>query len=169
MQRGKLSNIVQHQPLREAAVLLVLVMAVTAVSWSLRHDRLPLLADPDFYQLELNAPLIDPGPALVLYDEGIHLFIDTRPLPEGTVPTIPGAMVIRQDSFDDDLLALFDFLHPEDPLILFGDGNLLAVSNLAALLQERGYNDIQILRGGIKAWIRAQGPTTTPAPQRQDS
>ncbi len=158
-----------RRPLKEAGVLLVVALAATAISWALRPDRLPLRADPAFYELELDAPLIDPESALALYQAGDHLFIDTRPVPEDSLPTIPGALPIRAGSFDDDLLDLFDFLSPDDPLILFGDGDLLPVSNIAGRLRERGYKDIQILRGGMGAWIKAGGPTTRPASSKEGS
>lgn len=158
--RNLLGNTLRR-PFREAAVLLIIALAGTAVSWALRSDRLPLRADPSFYKLELDAPLLDTAAARKLYDEGLTLFIDIRPITEGAVPTIPGALPVRADSFDDDLLAVFDFMQPGDPLVLFGDGNLVAVSNIAAKLKDRGYTDIHILRGGLKAWIKAGGPITS--------
>ena len=164
-----LRGLAMRRPLKEAGVLLVVTMAATALGWALRPDRLPLRADPAFYELELEAPLIDPDPALALYQAGEHLFIDTRPVPEDSLATIPGALPIRPGSFDDDLLDLFDFLSPEDPLILFGDGNLLPVSNIASRLKERGYRDIRILRGGIGAWVAAGGPVTRPESGKEGS
>ncbi len=164
-----LRGLAMRRPLKEAGVLLVIALTATAASWALRPDRLPLRADPAFYRLELDAPLIDPGPALALYDEGQDLFVDTRPAPPGSLPTIPGAVPIRAASFDDDLLDLFDFLAPDDPVILFGDGNLVPVSNIAARLKERGYGNVRILRGGIKAWIKAQGPVTGTASGKEGS
>ncbi len=150
-----------RKSLLEAGVLLAFALAATAISWALRSDRLPLRADPTFYRLELDAPLIDPAAAIELYRQGQYLFIDTRPVPEDSLASIPGALPVREQSFDDDLLAVFDFMHPEDPLILFGDGNLLTVSNISARLKARGYTHIQILRGGLRAWVQAQGPVTS--------
>ena len=142
---------------REAALLLVLSCVILAASWALRSDRLPLVADARTYELELAAPLVDPEAAILLYDEGVHLFIDTRAVEPGTVATIPGALPIRAETFDDDLLDLFDFLRPEDPLVLFGDGDLLSVSTIASRLADKGYTDLQILDGGVGAWRRAGG------------
>lgn len=153
-----------REPWRQAALLLALSVVATAVTWLLRSDRLPLRADPAFYELELAAPLVEAAEALRLFQAGDHLFIDTRPVVPGTEPTIPAAMPIRQESFDDDLLEVFDFLRPEDPLILFGDGNLNEVSNVAARLHDRGYQDLAILRGGLGAWRQAGGEITQPRP-----
>jgi len=64
---------------------------------------------------------------------------------------------LRQDTFDDDLLAVFDFVEPETPLLLYGDGGLGVTSSVAARLVERGYTDVRILAGGVGAWQSAGG------------
>ena len=142
---------------REAALLLALSCVILAVSWALRSDPLPLVADARTYELELAAPLVGPEAAIQLFDEGVHLFIDTRGVEPGSVATIAGALPIRAESFDDDLFDLFDFLMPEDPLVLFGDGDLLSVSTIASRLTDKGYTDLLILDGGVEAWRKAGG------------
>ena len=143
--------------LRQAVILFLTALVLTAVSWALRPDRLPLLADPTVYDLELSAPLVDMDAALELFDLGDYLFLDTRAVDPGTVDTISGAFTLRAASFDDDLLALSDILLPEDPLLLFGDGDLSQVSNIAARLQTRGYQNLVILKGGLDGWRLAGG------------
>jgi rhodanese-related sulfurtransferase len=143
--------------LREAGLLLAFALLATAVSWLLRSDPLPLAADPVVYELELDAPLATIAEALVLYDEGDFIFVDTRPRTEGEFQTIPGAFFIRESTFDDDLLEHFDFMTPEDHFILFGDGDLFPVSNIAARLKDRGYPNLFILKGGLAAWRKAGG------------
>lgn len=143
---------------REAAVLVAVAFLVTAVSWALRPGRLPLRADAAYYELELAAPLVATAEALALYDAGDHLFVDTRP---DAPATIPGAFRVREATFDDDLLAHFDFLTPSDPLIVFGDGDLAAASNVAGRLLDRGFADVVILEGGLAAWQRQGGPLVT--------
>lgn len=142
---------------KEASLLLAAALVLTAVSWLARPDSLPLLADPAVYELELAAPVVEIPAALQLFDEGAHLFIDTRPIEPGSQPTIAGAFIIREATFDDDLLALFDDLYPEDPLILFGDGDLVGTNNVAGRLLARGFSDVQIMRGGVKGWQAADG------------
>ena len=75
-------------PLREAAFLFLLAAVAVAASWVVRPDRLPLVADARVYELELPAPLVDTATALGLFDEGVHLFIDTRDIEPGSAPTI---------------------------------------------------------------------------------
>ncbi len=143
--------------LREAGLLMLIAFLATGVSWFLRSDGLSLTADPIGYELELAAPLIQVDPALALYDEGDYLFVDARPSLTDEFQTIPGAFFISEDSFDDDLLGYFDFMGPEDRFILFGDGNLLPISNIAARMKERGYENLFILKGGLAAWRAAGG------------
>jgi rhodanese-related sulfurtransferase len=143
--------------LREAGLLLLIALAATAASWMLRSDGLPLTADPVAYELELPAPLTEIGEALARYEEGDFLFVDTRPRTGEDFDTIPGAFLIQESSFDDDLLSYFDFMTPEDHLILFGDGDLLQVSSIATRLLDRGYPNLLILKGGLSAWRGAGG------------
>jgi rhodanese-related sulfurtransferase len=147
----------QPASLKEAGLLLLFCLAATAGSWALRPDGLSLRADPTVYQLELAAPLVSLDEALALFEEGDHLFIDTRSEDVAATGIIAGAFFIRESSFDDDLYELFDIMLPEDGLVLYGDGNLSAVSNLATLLLERGYTNLLILESGIAAWQAAGG------------
>ena len=63
---------------REAFLLSILAILVTALTWTLRPDALPWSAEAEVYELELPAPLLSVDQALVLYDEGNHLFVDTH-------------------------------------------------------------------------------------------
>lgn len=143
---------------RQALLLLALSTVLAAGRWAFIGERLPLQADAADYELELAAPLIAVAPARRCYDEGVHLFIDTRESGPQLVDTVPGAFPIRPGSFDDDVLALLDIIVPEDRLILFGDGSLVAANNVAARLIKRGYGQVEILKGGLDAWRAAGGP-----------
>ena len=143
--------------LNEAVWLLLVAVVLTAVSWLIRDPRLPLTADPAVYELELAAPVVEVADALALFDEGIHLFIDTRAGDPTDRPTVAGAFVIREAQFDDDLLALFDDLYPEDPVVVFGSGDMVGANNVAGRLLGRGFVEVQILRGGLKGWEGAGG------------
>lgn len=144
---------------KESIVLLALAVVLTAGWWARNPDRLPLVAEPAQYELELEAPLLTVVNALAAYEEGVQLFVDTR---AGSNPeTVPGAMFIGEDTFDDDLNAYFDFMSPEDQIILFGDGDLAQASNIAGRLKARGYTEISILKGGLAAWKKAGGATST--------
>jgi 3-mercaptopyruvate sulfurtransferase SseA len=120
----------------------------------------PLRAERVFYEQELPVPLVSLDQALKSYEEGNHLFIDTRPDALEENSHIPGAFLIREASFDDDLQEYGDFLYPEDPLILYGEGNLLGVAAVAGKFLDRGYENLLILAGGLPAWHKAGGPLT---------
>ena len=152
---------------RESALLLLLAAAVAAVTWVARDDRLPLAADPDYYEIEASAPLVDIPRALVLFDEGDRLFIDTRQDRTGATATIPGAFVIRAATFDEDLYELVETVYPEDPVILFGDGDLSGVALVADLLLARGFEDILIMQGDLARWRGQGGEISSPGPEPQ--
>jgi hypothetical protein len=144
---------------REAALVCGLALAIAATTWLIRPTKVPLRAATAVYDLELAAALISPADARTLYDAGSHLFIDTRPVGT-TTETIPGALAVREASFDDDLYAHMEFLYPEDPVVLFGDGNLLIASAVAARLLERDFADVTIMGGDLESWRRMGGPLT---------
>ena len=146
---------------REAALLLLVAAVATAVTWAFRDDPLPLTADRDFYELEAPAPMVEIGQALPLFDEGDRLFIDSRPDHDAGRTTIPGAFRIRSKSFDDDLYELADIVYPEDPVILFGSGDLRETVFLAELLLARGFEDVLIMRGGVTEWQNQGGEVST--------
>ncbi len=146
----------------EALRLLLAAAVLAAAAWLLVHRDLPFRADATAYELELSAPLVELAQARGLFGEGNYLFIDTRPEAGPGAETISGSFVIREDSFDDDLLRLMDVLYPEDPVVLFGDGNLMGVNNVAARLQTRGFSDVQILRSGLESWRQGGGDMGPP-------
>jgi rhodanese-related sulfurtransferase len=143
---------------RQALLLLAISAVLAAARWAVVPPRLSLKADPVDYEMEYAAPLVNVAEARRLYDEGIHLFIDTRESSPEVVDTIPGAFVIRAGAFDDDMRALLDTIVPEDKFILFGDGNLAVANNIASRLIARGYPEVSLLKGGLGAWRAAGGP-----------
>ncbi len=142
----------------EAGWLVALAVVLAAGWWARNPNRLPLAADPAQYELELEAPLVSVADALLAFDEGMQLFVDTRAGDFSS--TIPGSFFISEATFDDDLSAIFDFVVPEDHFILFGDGNLNRVSNIAGRLKMRGYENVKILKGGLSAWQHDGGTIT---------
>jgi len=150
--------------LREAGLLVALALACAAVAWAARSPRLPLRADARLYALDLKFPVLSPERALALYRANAALFVDTRPAapaqPAGgrRPPHVPGALTLRAATFDDDLLAVHDFISPSDPLVLYGDGNLLELSAIGSRLQARGYGGVRLMSGDLGAWRHAGGP-----------
>lgn len=154
---------------RQAAFLLLLAVALAAARWAAWPPRLPLAADPAAYELDLSAPLVEVAVARGYFDEGAHLFIDTREHGADAAESVPGAFTLRPGSFDDDLLALLDIVTPDMRLVLFGDGNLALANNVAARLHQRGYANVELLKGGLAAWRAGGGPVSPrqPAPDAE--
>lgn len=150
--------------LLQAGALLALTLAAAAALWLARGDRLPLRADATVYELQIAVPLVDPAEALAMYDEGVRVFVDTRDDAERGGEIIPGSFRIRTASFDEDLWEAGEFLYPEDPVLLYGSGDLGSVVLVADLLLARGFEDVMILRGGLSAWRSAGGETSEPLP-----
>ncbi len=146
--------------LRQSAVLLGVAMVVAVATWAVRGDRLPLVADAEVYTLDLTVPLVSVAEAREFYDAGSHYFVDTRAGEPAGRPVIPGSFIIRETSLDNDLVAVMDFLYPEDPLILYGADTPLPVDAVAARLVNMGYENLVILQGGFAAWRAAGAPTT---------
>ena len=142
---------------RQAAALLLVSVVLTAGLWALRDERLPLQAESEIYELEVPVPVVEIADALELYEIGDCLFVDVRPDDERGAGTIPGALRIRAASFDDDLYELADFVYPEDPILLFGTGDLTGPVHVADLMLSRGFEDVRILRGSVAAWSASGG------------
>ncbi len=144
--------------LRETLLLVVITLVLATLSWALRPPRLPLQADLAIYELDLGFPVISAAEAVACYDANSHLFIDTRGGGDHT-RRVPGAVPIGQDSFDAELREVFDFMDPEEPLLLIGDGNLVMIAVLAERLKDKGYGDITIMEGTLETWAEAGGDT----------
>jgi 3-mercaptopyruvate sulfurtransferase SseA len=143
--------------IHEAVILSAIILIAGVGSWLVRPDRLTLTPNPTAYQVDLPAPLISLDDALDSYESGQHVFIDTRP--DATLETaIPGAFIVRTESFGDDLARAMDFVYPEDPLILYGEDDLLPVGDVASRFLARGYANIWIMDGGLASWRHAGGP-----------
>ncbi len=140
----------------ETLLLAALTLVAVSVSWALRTPRFPLVAEISDYEMDLDYPVLAVSDCVAFYEAGTHLFIDTRDLTEPS-PYIPGAFSISLDSFDEDLREVFDFIYPEDALLLYGDGRLQATAAVAARFEERGYQVDGIMRGGLEAWRKAGG------------
>jgi rhodanese-related sulfurtransferase len=154
--RGTISHFRPGSVTREAGLLLLVAVTLAVASWALRPPRLPLRADLELYELDLGFPVIDAVEAMASYEANTRIFIDTRPAGESG-GRIPGAIPISQARFEEELGEAFDFLLCEDPLLLYGNGNLLLIAAVASRLQERGFEDITLMSGGLESWRAAGG------------
>jgi len=86
--------------------------------------------------------------------------VDTREAATATPVRIGGSFAVRATTFADDLIEAADFIWREDALVLYGSGDLRAVSSVAARFLERGYENIEIMAGGIDGWRSAGYPVS---------
>ncbi len=140
----------------ETLLLATLTLVAVSLSWLLRTPRFPLVAEISDYEMDLDYPVLAASDCVNLYEAGTHLFIDTRDLADPAT-YIPGAFSIGLNTFDEDLREVFDFIYPEDALLLYGDGRLQATAAVAARFEERGYKIEGIMRGGLESWRKAGG------------
>ena len=140
---------------RELGILLLISLAVSILAWAINPDRLPLKADIASYELGVNFDLVNAVDAVQMLNDNAVVLVDIR----SGEPEIrlPGAFPVRQESFDDDFRDLFDFILPEDKLLLVGNGDLMSLSAIAERISERGYKNLVLMRGDISAWERAGG------------
>jgi len=142
-------------PAREALLLLAVALVIAGASWAVRSPRLPLRADLAAYELDLGFPVVPAAEAVALFGDNACIPVDVR---SGEPPRrIPGSIPLRQETFDDDLRDVFDFLSPADPLLVYGDGHLPVAAAVAGRLQERGFTDVRPLGGSLEAWQKAGG------------
>lgn len=145
-----------NRVIREALWLALATFIAAALVWTFRTPRFPLIAEISDYILDLDYTVLPVDVCIENFEAGSHLFIDTRGEAEAG-EYIPGAFFIGNESFEDDLREVFDFLYPEDPLILYGDGRLQVTAAVAARFEARGYKVAGLMRGGIDAWRAAGG------------
>jgi len=140
---------------KELVMLLLISLAVSMLAWAVNPDRLPLNADISVYELEINFNLVNAVDAVQMLNDNAVILLDVRS--GDTSLKLPGAFPVRQESFDNDFRDLFEFILPEDKLLLVGNGDLMSVSAIAERISERGYKNLVLMRGDISAWQHAGG------------
>lgn len=140
---------------KELGILLLISLAVSMLAWAVNPDRLPLKADISSYELEINFDLVNAVDAVQMLNDNAAVLVDVR---SGELELqLPGSFPVRQESFDDDFRDLFDFILPEDKLLLVGNGDLMILSAIAERISERGYKNLVLMRDDISAWQHAGG------------
>lgn len=140
---------------KESFILLLISIAVAIIAWAVNPNRLPIAADETLYKLDVKYEVVDAQTAVSMYNNDLIILIDVRS--SVIDKKIPGAFYLRQDSFDDDYLELFEYITPEEKLLLLGTGDLMVINAIADRLAEKGYSNLVLLGGDIKAWQNAGG------------
>lgn len=137
------------------ALLLVLLAALGAAASYVAHPRAPAL-----YLTE--EPLRDDEVGLKQIAErwqGDVIWLDARPKDQYEKAHIPGALMLNEQGFDEQLLAILDTLQTATkPVIIYCGGEKCEASRemREKLTQRVPIEDCYILKGGWPAWQAAQ-------------
>jgi 3-mercaptopyruvate sulfurtransferase SseA len=140
--------------IREAALLVALTfLAASATHWL--HPRAPAwyLSAEKLAEGEVNLPLIQEK------WKGDVLWIDARTEERYKVAHIPGALLLNEQSFDQQLFDLIETLQSNvKPVIVYCDAQKCEASKKVriALTERVGLSDVWVLHGGWPAWQAAQ-------------
>jgi rhodanese-related sulfurtransferase len=103
--------------------------------------------------------------AKALFDAGAP-FLDARPRHEYDAGHVAGAFYLTADMLTRSTPPeVLNFLDPASPLVIYcGGGACDASHNVAALLQQLGFQRYHIMKDGMPAWAAAGFPTSTEDP-----
>ncbi len=89
----------------------------------------------------------------------MSIFIDARSTEEFSEGHIPGATLLTQDNFEDNVSVLLDLIPLDSEIITYCSGSGCESSlEVAALLKEEGYTNISVFYGGWSLWKKAGYP-----------
>ena len=140
--------------IREALLLILLsLLAATAVQWL--HPRAPAwyLSEEKLADGEVNLPLIQEK------WQADVLWIDARSEERYKAAHIPGALLLNEQSFDQQLFDLIETLQSNTkPVIVYCDAQKCEASKKvrSALTERVGLSNVWVLHGGWPAWQAAQ-------------
>jgi rhodanese-related sulfurtransferase len=138
------------------ALLLLLLAGSAAVGAFYLHPRAPAL-----YAVE--EPLRDDEVTLAQIQErwqGNVLWLDARPREQFEAAHIPGALLLNEQDFDNQLFELLETLQTNSkPVVIYcGSERCDASRKIRAKLLERvPIDDCSVLKGGWPAWQAAKG------------
>jgi 3-mercaptopyruvate sulfurtransferase SseA len=83
------------------------------------------------------------------------IWVDARNMESFQVATIPGAIHVGMNSFEEDVARLFALWTPEAAVVVFCDQQYCDTSETVAqrLRDEFGMNEVYVLKGGWPEWI----------------
>ena len=107
---------------------------------------------------------VDAQEAMRLVDNPRVLVVDTCDTRDFSRQHIPGAISLPYHGFDEHYRTFAESVSKDRPLLLYcyGTGCGLA-GRVAKRLIIKGYTEVTVLRGGMKAWEAANLPLETPA------
>lgn len=140
--------------IREALTLLLLtVAAAVATQWL--HPRAPA-----WYQVEEKLAEGEVNVRLIQEQwKGDVLWIDARTEQRYELAHVPGALLLNEQHFDQQLFDLIETLQGNTkPVVIYCDAQRCEASKKvrAALMERVGLGNVWVLRGGWPAWQAGQ-------------
>ena len=155
MTRGVLS-----QALKEAVVIIIVVVAAGLLFNALRNDGIPLIADAGTFRIQTNAEFMKIEDARRLFDQGDVVFVDARDGRVFSKGHIEGAVnVPPARSGVDDIGWLIDT--GSNIICYASEESQRQAGVVADKLIDIGADKVFVLYGGFEAWKDAGLPTTT--------
>ncbi len=128
-------------------ILLLSVVVSTVLAWVHPWDRAELQVYEGENALEIQEVLS--------FDE-TPLWVDAREQTMYDQGTIPGAIHLNHDNFEQNILFLLEKWQPGSRIVVFCDTLICDKSREIAdrLEQEMGLTDVYVLKGGWESWKR---------------
>ena len=143
---------------KEAVVITVVVVVTAFIVNFTRDERIPLIADADFFRIQTNAEFMVAADARGHFEAGTAIFIDAREADLYEAEHIEGAMNLPSTSGDVHTLA---YMVPADPdLICYSAAATERQAGVVAdKLLEIGFEKVYVLHGGLESWKEEGLPT----------
>jgi rhodanese-related sulfurtransferase len=151
-----------------AAILAVIrnVAAPGGIDWVGHHSGISLVngeegevpesASPD------DPPFLTYEEAAAFFNDPDAVFLDARYPEEYEEGSIPGAVLLPFEEFDDYWPGVEPLLTPDQPIVTYCSGTECELSLfLARLLKDMGYEHVSIFYGGARLWERSGMPLDT--------
>jgi rhodanese-related sulfurtransferase len=144
--------------LKEAVVIIVVVVAAGLSFNALRSDGIPIIADAGTFRIETAAEFMKIEDARLLFDQGDVVFVDARDERIFSKEHIEGAVnVPPARSGVDDLGWLIDI--GTNIICYASEDSQRQAGVVADKLIELGAGKVFVLYGGFEAWKNAGLPT----------
>jgi thiosulfate sulfurtransferase len=144
---------------REAIMILIVVVAVSLLVNYTRERRIDLIADAEEFRVQTQAEFMVPEDAYIHFNEGTAIFVDVRDARLFAAEHIEGAMNVTSGEEAVDSLA---GLVPADPvLICYSTTSTQRQAGVVAdKLIDVGFTKVYVLLGGLEAWKELGGPVS---------
>ena len=143
--------------LKEAAIILVVGVAVGLAVNYVRKDGVGIIASADEFRVRTKAEFVSTADAWKLYEAGQAFLIDARDRSSFEKEHIEGALNTSPTQAGVDSLA---WIAPADPYVIVyaSEASQRQAGVLADKLLDAGFKKVRVLLDGIEAWKRAGHP-----------